>query len=71
MGCYDSVGVPCPKCGTRSEFQSKSGDCTCSYYDLERCPPEVLADVNRHAPNTCDNCGTSFKVELAPRSVPV
>jgi len=26
MGCYDTVLVPCPKCGTKSEFQTKSGE---------------------------------------------
>lgn len=64
MGCFDEVRVPCPKCGTRHHFQSKSGDCRLAAYDLETCPPEVLADVNRHAPYTCEKCGTPFSVEL-------
>jgi hypothetical protein len=66
VGCYDSVMVPCPKCGEKSEFQSKSGDCCLSYYDLQEAPADVLLNVNRHAPNTCEKCGTLFQVELAP-----
>ena len=27
MGMYDTILVPCPKCGTKEEFQSKSGGC--------------------------------------------
>ena len=64
MGMFDSIMVPCPKCGKRSEFQSKSGECYLNVYLLETCPPDALADVNRHAPNTCDQCGTLYEVEL-------
>jgi len=64
MGLFDSVMVPCPTCGKRSEFQSKSGDCFMATYNLEDCPVEVLADVNRHAPNTCDQCGAVYRVRL-------
>ena len=65
MGCFDSVMVPCPTCGERSEFQSKSGDCLLHVYNLEDCPPDVLGDVNRHAPNTCEKCGTVFAVQVS------
>lgn len=63
MGCYDTVLVPCPQCGERSEFQSKGGECLMRTIMLEECPLEVLTDVNRHAPNTCAKCGTSFSVK--------
>lgn len=66
MGCYDSVMVPCPKCGERSEFQSKSGECLCREYMLEDCPEEVLGDVNRHAPNICGRCHTEYYVQFNP-----
>lgn len=64
MGMFDSVMVPCPKCHTKAEFQSKSGDCTLAVYELQEAPPEVLGDVNRHAPATCGNCGTVFAVAV-------
>lgn len=69
MGCYDTVLVPCPQCGAKSPFQSKGGECICGTYELEEAPDGVLSDVNRNAPNTCEECGTSFKVKLLPRSV--
>ena len=64
MGSFDSVMVPCPICGTRSEFQSKSGPCLCYTYNMETAPDDVLWNVNRHAPNTCEKCGCLFQVEL-------
>jgi DNA-directed RNA polymerase subunit RPC12/RpoP len=64
MGMYDSVMVPCPKCGEKSEFQSKSGPCDLTVTDLENTPWNVLLDVNRHAPNECMNCQTKFAVKL-------
>ncbi len=63
MGMYDTVMVPCPDCGDRSEFQSKGGECCLRTYELDSCPQDVLSDVNRHAPNTCVECGTSFEVK--------
>lgn len=65
MGMFDTVRVPCPVCGEREDFQSKSGPCGLETHDLERCPPAILADVNRHAPSTCANCGAVFAVELS------
>jgi endogenous inhibitor of DNA gyrase (YacG/DUF329 family) len=62
MGVFDTIYVPCPTCGTRSEFQSKSGPCELGVYDLHEAPIEVLSDINRHAPNTCAKCGTQFAV---------
>lgn len=64
MGMYDTVLVPCPKCGEESEFQSKGGDCLLFGYRLEDCPQDVLRDINRHSPNECEKCGTSFAIEL-------
>lgn len=73
MGMFDTVRVPCPNCGEREDFQSKSGSCCLRTYDLENCPADILADVNRHAPATCAHCGTVFAVELtvAARAVAV
>lgn len=71
MGCYDSVMVPCPKCGERREFQSKSGDCNLASYNLEEAPVDVLADVNRHGARRCDGCGTLFEVGPGARPVAI
>lgn len=68
MGMYDTVTVPCPQCGTPSEFQSKSGDCKLKTYTLDEAPDDVLWDVNRHAPNTCAKCGVDFGIEVSSRS---
>ena len=64
---YDTVWVKCPKCGEESGFQSKSGECLLSDYTLENCPDDVMANVNRHSPNTCD-CGATFEVDIKAKS---
>jgi len=64
MGMFDTVKVPCPECGTISEFQSKGGDCIGWIYGLGSAPPDVLGDVNRHAPNTCEKCNAVFRVQV-------
>lgn len=66
MVMYDSVIIPCPQCGTVSEFQSKSGECLLREFTLENCPEDVLRDVNRHAPNKCEKCGTRYGVKIGP-----
>jgi len=71
MGIFDSVMVPCPKCGTRAEFQSKgSEDSYLRTFELHEAPDDVLSDVNRHAPARCENCGTMFEVKYTGRVVP-
>ena len=64
MGMFDSIMVPCPTCGLRSEFQTKSGPCCLYVWNLEDAPPDALGDVNRHAPNVCEKCGASYSVKL-------
>lgn len=71
MGCPDYVLVPCPECGRRNEFQSKGGECACLTFNLYDAPAEVLSDVNRHAPVTCENCGTPYRVNLQVIATPV
>ena len=66
MGMFDTVLVPCPNCGEKAEFQSKSGECLLEVFELKDCPDDILANVNRHAPVTCD-CGTAFEVDLEKR----
>ena len=64
MGMYDTVLVPCPRCGAVTQAQSKSGDCLLHEFHLADCPYNILADVNRHAPFTCEECGTRFGVQV-------
>lgn len=56
MGMFDSVMVPCPKCETPVEFQSKAGDCQMDRYTLEDAPAELLLDI-MNEPHYCQNCG--------------
>lgn len=67
MGLYDTVMVPCPDCGHKEEFQSKSGECILSYFELEDCPFDVMIDINRHSPYTCHECRTMFQVNRNTR----
>ena len=62
MGMFDTIMVPCPKCGERSEFQTKSGHCVLDCWNLEDAPEEPMWNVNRHAPVECEECGTMFEV---------
>ncbi len=64
MGTYDTINVPCPKCGTKSGFQTKSGQCTLTEYELNEAPADVMEDVMRHGPATCRSCGTVFGVQF-------
>lgn len=64
MGMYDTVMVPCPKCGKKSGFQTKSGECTLAEYELEDVPYDVIQDVMRHGPATCASCGTIYGVSF-------
>ena len=66
MGFYDSVWVNCPNCNEELEFQSKSGECNFSIYNLESAPNDVLANVNRHSSIKCD-CGKLVEVDIGKR----
>ena len=63
MGMYDTVKVPCPKCGHREDFQSKRGNCNLDTFSLKKAPKSVLVNVNRHSPYTCEKCNTVFAVK--------
>lgn len=64
---YDVVLVNCPNCGKEHEFQSKGGNCSLEVYTLEKCPDDVLQDVNRHSPYVCE-CGEVFQVDIPRRA---
>ena len=62
MGLFDTVLVPCPKCGEIVGFQSKSGNCDLGEFPLWDAPEDVMEDVNRHSPHVC-KCGAELAVE--------
>lgn len=64
MGCYDSVIIPCPACGTEQEVQTKGGECLLRTFKLKDAPTDVLWDINRHAPFVCDACKKKFVVSF-------
>lgn len=61
MGLYDTIMAPCPRCGTKNEFQSKGGDCSLATYELNEAPADVLSDANRHR-TVCERCGTRYRI---------
>lgn len=65
---FDSVIVPCPKCGKVHLFQSKSGDCLLRKYELAHAPLNILTDVlievnHRPTPYVCD-CGAFIAIRI-------
>lgn len=62
MGMFDTINVPCPKCKTKSGFQTKSGDCRLALYELDEAPADAMKDVMGNGPVTCESCGTSYGV---------
>lgn len=46
MGMFDSVYARCQSCGTKVEFQSKSGDCTLAEYDRHKVPKSIALALN-------------------------
>jgi DNA-directed RNA polymerase subunit RPC12/RpoP len=64
---FDSVYVPCPRCGASTEFQSKAGSCDLSIYTLETAPPEIVADLYEKGDvdrgERCPSCHHHFFVK--------
>lgn len=63
MGQYDTLKVKCPSCNKKVKFQSKGGDCNMTTYKLKNVPIDVLSDVNRYGPQTCE-CGTKIIIQI-------
>lgn len=61
MGVYNTIMIPCPKCGKEIECQTKSGDCCLANYTLENAPDQDILDVNRHNPTDCYHEGCDCK----------
>ena len=72
MGLFDTVRVPCPKCRKFYRAQSKGAASPgLKIYSMFNCPLDVLSDVNRHAPFTCEGCGAVFSVQFVKTIVHV
>lgn len=69
MGMFDTIWVPCPKCGQKQGAQTKSGDCILADYELDEAPPDAMSAVNTYAPFTCSKCGTKFEVDFLIRVI--
>lgn len=70
MGMFDTVWVPCPSCGTKIGFQTKSGDCSLEDYELHNVPSDVAIDIRRHAPYPCPTCNALVDVSLQVIIIP-
>lgn len=65
MGVYDTIFVPCPKCGEKYDAQTKSGICCLKEYGFKEAKKDDSRfDVNRHAPFMCTKCDTMFFVDV-------
>lgn len=45
MGMYNIITVNCPECGNQVEFQSKSGSCDMSSFNISKVPEEDLVGI--------------------------
>lgn len=69
MGMFDSVNVPCPRCGEMLEFQSKAGDCTLAEYRLDNAPPEIIGDISRDQ-QWCSGCQATVGIRVQTLAMP-
>ncbi len=68
MGMFDSVFVPCPKCGEMLEFQSKEGKCYSKRYSHSSVPAGIARDLigcdsNNRPYNLAYCCGKNFRLK--------
>ena len=69
MGCFDTVSIPCPRCGHHTQEQSKVGECTMQSYSLREAPPLLLADIAQRNIQ-CSYCKADFLLELYMHAIP-
>lgn len=56
MGMFDSLYLPCPRCGEGVEFQSKADECSMTVWrSVDDAPTDVLYDV-MNEPAYCRKC---------------
>jgi hypothetical protein len=62
MGMYDTIHIPCPKCQTPVDIQSKGGECLLNNYTLDTAPVDVLLGLmDRGYIDQCDKCKAYLK----------
>ena len=61
MGMFDSLFIVCSSCGKRVEFQSKSGNCVLSEYNVGDVSPEIAGDL--HGRSKQCGCGKTLAIE--------
>ena len=61
MGIFNTIMVNCPNCGSKIEFQSKSGSCILATYHISNCPEEEIEGIIGES-WCCDNCGTEITI---------
>lgn len=64
MGMYDSVWARCPKCDSKIEFQSKSGECRMDSFAPHAVPLAVALDMHENVVE-CDKCGYAATIRMA------
>ena len=62
MGMFDSVMVPCPRCGAEEAVQSKAGPCLLRTYRVCDAPSDVIVDISDDIINCC-GCGQRFMLK--------
>jgi hypothetical protein len=71
MGMYDTIHIPCPKCGTPVDVQSKGGECSLKNFTLDTAPLDVIMGlVDRKYLDQCDKCEAYLRVVVEiPRPI--
>lgn len=65
MGCFNTVILKCPACGTENEHQSKAGDSTLARHTFDD-PKIDLRDLADAAaiPHKCDGCNRDMSLSV-------
>ena len=63
MGLFDTVMVPCPRCGHREEGQTKWGRGRMRVVDMEDADPSEVAFLDGYV-FTCAVCNCRFKLRF-------
>ncbi len=70
MGLYDSVWMPCKKCGHEIDFQSKAGDCLMYDYKPTGIPYLIAREIHESGyVSRCRECGERFRAMITPGSL--
>lgn len=61
MGCFNTILIPCPRCGEKYDYQSKSGSCSFTTETIEDAELEDIVEASNNV-LSCGNCNASFKL---------